>query len=203
MGGAWEWFGHGRLNYAMIYSSLEWKFTHYYWWREEGKAARQFRNGWQQIPPATVTLRKCNSIPRLENFGWWAAKPPSPRALVHRCSGVVIVVTIVFACFSIFSPIIFHFLPVPCPFHRCHTPRISMFQRWSHVTRWKWGLGVLLVMQRPLIQYEGSLWTMFLLVSSWWMMIPYTLTVPSLHYKYTIAILSILCHALPNLLVAC
>lgn len=77
----------------MIYSSFKWKFTHYYWWREEGKAARQFRNGWQQIPLATVTVRKCNSIPRLENFGCWAAKPPSPLTLVHRCSGVVIVVT--------------------------------------------------------------------------------------------------------------
>lgn len=32
-------------------------------------------------------------------------------------------VTIAFACFSIFSPTIFHFLPVPCPFHRCHTPK--------------------------------------------------------------------------------
>ena len=87
-------FGHGRYleerhiditwYYAMIYSSFKWKFTQYYWWREEGLAARQFRNGWQQIPLATVTARKCNSIPRLENFGWWAAKPPSPLTLVQE-----------------------------------------------------------------------------------------------------------------------
>ena len=25
--------------------------------------------------------------------------------------------------FSHMFPIIFHFLPVPCPFHRCHTPK--------------------------------------------------------------------------------
>lgn len=101
MGGAWEWFGHGRLNYAMIYSSLEWKFTHYYWWRE-GKAARQFRNGWQQIR-------------RLENFGWWAARPPS-----------VVVVTIAFAVVFPYFPHNFSFsswIPVPCPFHRSHTPK--------------------------------------------------------------------------------